>query len=234
MTREEIIDYVLSKLDEKSPFDEPLNFIAAANDPSYDKVKPIKVYVEDFLDHVANDCLRTLPLSLLHSDISIYTTSNLVVNSQGVGEVLLSNLSSTDDYLRVIRVYVDYWKRDALAVISSSDPLYPLQLNNNTRGKRYKPIVAVVPEKSMLELYSLPGMENSNTGSSNPRTINSNIYYINCNKTAGSNSANPVLSNIDEFIAIRCAELISNVFKMSELSKIFQKELTEKVNSVLK
>ena len=69
MTRDQLIDRVLTKLDEKSPFDEPQSFIAAEGDSSYDKVKPIKVYVDDLLDEAANDCLRMLPLSLVRNDI---------------------------------------------------------------------------------------------------------------------------------------------------------------------
>lgn len=219
MTREELINRVLTKLDEKSPFDEPQTFIAADGDPSYDKVKPIKVYVDDLLDEAANDCLRMLPLSLVGKDV-VKDSSNAYNVTDGVGIIPLLH-----GYFRLVRVRADGWKKEVTAFITSSNPLYLVQLNEETRGKLSKPVVAFVPELSRLELYSFPGMKGG--------TVAADIYYIPCNKTAGSDTADPVLSSIDELIVIRCAELVCDVFG-SQTAQVFQKEFTEKVNSVLK
>ena len=103
--------------------------------------------------------------------------------------------------------------------------LYSLQQEEETRGKLCKPVVALVPELLQLELYSFPGVEEGK--------VAADIHYIPCTKTAGSDSNNPVLSPIDEYIIIRCAELVCNVFG-NQQAQVFQKEFAEKVNSVLK
>lgn len=218
MTRAELIELVLTKLDEKSPFDEPQSFIAADGDPSYDKVKPIKVYVDDLLDEAANDCLRMLPLSLVGKDVKHEAISDITVTN-GVAEIALLH-----GYVRFVRVRANGWKKDVTSFITSSDPLYLLQQDENTRGKLCKPVAAFVPELLRLELYSFPGAS---------KVESVDMYYIPCNKTAGSDTINPVNSSIDELIVIRCAELLCNVFG-SQTATVFQKEFAEKVNSVLR
>lgn len=221
MTRAELIDRVLTKLDEKSPFDEPQSFIAADGDTSYDKVKPIKMYVEDLLDEAANDCLRVLPLSLVGKDVSVESTDITIKN--GVGEIPLLQDAS---YVRFVRVSADSWKKEVTSFITSSDSLYLLQQNENTRGKLCKPVVAIVPECSRLELYSFPNAKED-------EKITATLHFILCNKTAGSDTDHAVKSGIDELIVIRCAELVSNIFGSAN-AQVFQNEFTEKVNSVLK
>lgn len=218
MTRAELIGLVLTKLDEKSPFDEPQSFIAADGDPSYDKVKPIKVYVDDLLDEAANDCLRMLPLSLVGKDVKHEVISDITVTN-GVAEIALLY-----GYVRFVRVRAEGWKKDVTSFITSSDPLYLLQQDEDTRGKLCKPVAAFVPELLRLELYSFPGAS---------KVESVDMHYIPCNKTAGSDSKAPVLSPIDEYIVIRCAELVCNVFG-NQQAQVFQKEFTEKINSVLK
>ena len=98
-------------------------------------------------------------------------------------------------------------------------PMYLLQQDEDARGKLCKPIVAIVPEKDCLELYSFPGMAG--------KTTNTDVFYISCNKEAEN-----IVSDIDELVAIRCAELLCNVFG-SQSAQVFQKEFAEKNNSVL-
>lgn len=233
MTRAELISRVQTKLDEKSPFDEPQSLIAAAGDSSYDKVKPITMYIDDLLDEAANDCLRMLPLSLVGKDVQKLSllgsnapavdAAKQVVVTDGVGVLPLSANGITH-YIRLLRVRADGWKKEVTSFITSSDPYYLVQQNHTTRGKLYKPVVAIVPEKDCLELYSFPGMAG--------QTIYTEVFYIPCDRQAGSDKANPVLSPIDELIAIRCAELVCNIFG-NQNAQVFQKEFTEKVNSVL-
>ena len=227
MTRSELISRVQTKLDEKSPFDEPQSLIAAAGDSSYDKVKPITMYIDDLLDEAANDCLRMLPLSLVGKDVEKLSLQSVQVDADGVGRILLSS-NSINSYIRLIRVRVNSWQKEVTAFITSFDPLYLLQQDQHTRGKLCKPIVALVSERDCVELYSFPGMENTTM-----KTGPAEVYYIPCNKQAGSDKANPVLSPIDELIAIRCAELVCNIFG-NQNAQVFQKEFTEKVNSVLR
>lgn len=222
MTRAELISRVQTKLDEKSPFDEPQNLIAAAGDSSYDKVKPITMYIDDLLDEAANDCLRMLPLSLVGADVQ--KLSHNVTVTDGIGVMPLSTNNITN-YARLLRVRADGWKKEVTSFITSSDPYYLVQQNHTTRGKLYKPVVAIVPEKNCLELFSFP---NVNNGSK----VAVDVTYIHCDRQAGSDKSNPVKSPIDELIAIRCAELVCNIFG-NQNAQLFQKEFVEKVNSVL-
>ena len=66
-TREEYIEAVKVKLEEISPFKEPDHFIDGTSDPDFDCVKPIVSYIEKNLDEAAQNCLRSLPLSLLQA-----------------------------------------------------------------------------------------------------------------------------------------------------------------------
>ena len=222
MTRAELISRVQTKLDEKSPFDEPQSLIAAAGDSSYDKVKPITMYIDDLLDEAANDCLRMLPLSLVGADVQHVLGPATIINNDEVAEIKLS----TQNLLkaRFTRVRSAGWKKEVTSFITSSDPYYLVQQNHTTRGKLYKPVVAIVPEKDCLELYSFPGMAGT--------TTYTEVFYISCDKQAGSDKINPVLSPIDELIAIRCAELVCNIFG-NQNAQVFRKEFTEKVNSIL-
>lgn len=221
LTRDQLIEYVKTKLDEHSPFDEPLSMIAAAGDPDYDKVKPIKKCIDDLLNEAANDCLRMLPLTLVGADTdSLSLTITIDSNEVGIINLAVNKLLKA----RFTRVLTRLWKKEVTSFITSSDPLYLVQQNTTTRGKLYKPIVALVPEKDCLELYSFPG-----NGSS---SVLGAVYYISCDKEAGADMGNPVRSDIDELVAIRCAELVCNVFG-NQSAQIFKKEFTEKVNSVL-
>lgn len=223
MTRAELISRVQTKLDEKSPFDEPQSLIAAAGDSSYDKVKPITMYIDDLLDEAANDCLRMLPLSLVGADVQ--KLSLQVVVTDGVGVLPLSTNGITH-YVRLLRVRADGWKKEVTSFITSSDPYYLVQQNHTTRGKLCKPVVAWVPENDRLELFSFPNVSDNNTN------VAVDVTYIHCNKQAGSDKDNPVLSPIDDLIVIRCAELVCNIFG-NQNTQVFQKEFVEKVNSVL-
>lgn len=217
LTRQQLIDYVRTKLDEHSPFDEPQSFIAAAGDPDYDKVKPIVKYIDDLLNEVANDCLRMLPLTLVGADVQKLICPEISIDDDEVVRIKLSTQNLLN--ARFTRVKATLWKKEVTSFITSSNPMYLLQQDEDARGKLCKPIVAIVPEKDCLELYSFPGMAG--------KTTNTDVFYISCNKEAEN-----IVSDIDELVAIRCAELLCNVFG-SQSAQVFQKEFAEKNNSVL-
>lgn len=217
LTRQQLIDYVRTKLDEHSPFDEPQSFIAAAGDPDYDKVKPIVKYIDDLLNEAANDCLRMLPLTLVGADVQKLICPEISIDDDEVVRIKLSTQNLLN--ARFTRVKATLWKKEVTSFITSSNPMYLLQQDEDARGKLCKPIVAIVPEKDCLELYSFPGMAG--------KTTNTDVFYISCNKEAEN-----IVSDIDELVAIRCAELVCNVFG-SQSAQVFQKEFAEKNNSVL-
>ena len=90
MTRAQYIEAVLVKLEEINPFAEPDTFIAAEGDSAYaNAVKPSKSYVDKSLDEAAHNCLRSLPLSLLHEDVQRIKLNNdnvtMNIDGEGVG-----------------------------------------------------------------------------------------------------------------------------------------------------
>lgn len=221
MTRDNYIQRVKVKLEEISPFDEPQSFIVADGDPDYQKVKPIISYIEESLDEATRDCLNNLPLSLLASDIED-DKECFHIDKHGVGHV-----DGFDEYMRLVRVASPVWERDVTAFITSSDPLYLLQQNKYTRGKCCKPVVAYVPERQELELYSFPpNMRPEDC--CDCASSHAKVYYIDCRK-----KAEKVSSHIEDFIVLRCAALVLEILKDQNAAAIMT-EYNNKLNDILK
>jgi len=213
MTRDEYILAVKAKLEEISPFDgADDNFIAAGSDK---RVKPIQSYIESELDNAARFCLNTLPLSLLSEDIESDSKS-VRVDKKGVGHV-----SDQYEYVRYVRISCDLLDRDILSVISTSSPMYTLQLNKYTRGGYAKPVAAYNPEEHELEIFSFSG--NENTGQK------ADISYIDT-----SIKAELVQSRIEEYIILRTAMCVARILGDVNTSTIFEKEWTELAAPILK
>lgn len=217
MTISDYIERVRAKLDEFSPFVEPTTFVAAGGDPSYNDVKPIVAYIERELPNAVKYCLSTLPSKLLSKDIVIdslyFTISNEVGFAPSVTTCDLSNR-------RLIRAQVaGYWERDVTSFISTESPLYLLQQNKHTRGKVAKPVVVYSPETNGLELYSFPYPY---AGSS---TID--LWSVDTSK-----SADLVISNIEDFIIIRCAQLVLDILGNANGAAIMEKEYIRKVEAL--
>jgi hypothetical protein len=209
MTRQEYIDKVKVKLDEVSPFDEPLTFIAANGDDSYDKVKPITKYIDEELNNATEYCLRMLPLKVLASDIEKEELS--LTNTNGVGIVQFA------DTYRLCRVSVVDWERDATHSFTTEDAEYLLQQNKHTRSGIAKPAVFFNPEDSTLELYSLPA---------DSKTDKATIYRIDL-----TTKAEQVQSNISDFIALKCAHLVLDILG-NQNSALMEKELERKISAL--
>jgi len=220
MTRAQYIDKVKAKLEEISPFADPASLLVMDNGQNTN-VKPIISYIESSLDEAAKDCLNNLPLTLLASDVDEQQYC-LPIDMQGVG-----HLNGMDEYLRFIRVECAAWERDVTAFITSSDPLYLIQQNKYTRGKCSKPVVAYVPERNELELFSFPpSMRPEDCGDC--ASVHANVYYINCNK-----KAERVQSKIEDFIVLRCAALVLEILKDQNAATMMA-EYNNKINDILK
>jgi hypothetical protein len=209
MTRQEYINKVKVKLDEVSPFDEPLTFIAADGDSSYDKVKPIVNYIDELLDNATQFCLRVLPLSLLSADVEKkeeeLTVSNKIGEIKGYAD------------RRLCRVRVADWKRDVTHFFTSEDANYLIQQNEHTRSGIAKPSVFYVAEEDHLELYSFSYETTTNSAL---------VWSIDTLKRTED-----VESNISDFIALKCAQLVLDVLGSTN-SAIMEKEFERKVNAV--
>lgn len=209
MTRQEYIEKVKVKLDEVSPFEEPLTFIAADGDSSYDKVKPISIYIEKELDNAVYFCLKTLPLKVLSKDIK--KEERELVTNEGVGNVVSSNEE------RLCRVRVNGWERDVITFSTPEDARYSLQQNKHTRSGIARPSVFYNPEESMIELFSVPADFEADKAT---------IWSIDL-----ATKAEDVKSDISDFIVLKCAQLVLDILG-SQNSSIMEKELVRKVTAL--
>lgn len=209
MTKKEYIEKVKVKLDEVSPFEEPLTFIAADGDSSYDKVKPITKYIEEELDNAARYCLSVLPLSLLTNDIKSGVASLTITN--GVGAALCRS------NMRLCRVKAADWERDVTHFFTSEDAEYLVQQNKHTRSGVAKPSVFFIPERDEIELYSFP---------INSQTDSVTIWSIDTYTKAEN-----VVSNISDFIVLKCAQLVLDILGNTN-SALMEKEFERKVSAL--
>lgn len=229
-TRQELIDAVKVKLEEISPFEEPASFIAAG-DTAIDSVKPIISYIERTLDEAAHNCLRSLPLTLLHADIQ-RKTDGMTVDVNGVGYV--TGLNATYRYIRFMH---ETLQRDITAFISSESPLYLVQQNRYVHGGPAKPVAVIASwhdgtNAGQIEIYSFkPKMaEDFDPSNVSPDYV---LLYINTEKTAGTDSSDPVQSSIDEFIVLECAAMVAEILGNVNTAQICRQEQTSKLQAIV-
>lgn len=221
LSETDLIEEVKTKMEEISPFDEPDNFIVAGGDASYDKVKAIVSYIKQELPNAISYCLSTLPLSLLAADVKCIEVKNIHIDKNCVG--ILDNMY---DWFRYARVSVpEYWRRDVTSFLTSSDAMYLVEQHPYVGSGACKPKVVVVPELGVLELHSFPGHANEDIDTE------VNVYYINP-VVAKVNDDFDIESAISDYISLRCAECVYNIFGMQQ-SAIMAKMFNEKVTSVL-
>jgi hypothetical protein len=223
MTIAEYIEGVKAKLDEFSPFEEPMSFIAVG-DADAAKVKPVVAYIEQELPNAVRYCLSILPQSLLSKDIE-KNAASFTLNSDRVGVVESSeelDLSAQ----RLIRVRVpNYWKRDVTAFLKSEDAEYLIQQNANTRAGAYKPQVVYVAEDNALELYSFPYKLDGESAVDAEWDVD--IWSINVEK-----SADGILSNVHDFVIIKCAQLVMDILGNANGSQSLDKEFQRKIEAL--
>ena len=229
MTREEYIQAVKVKLEEISSFGEPDSFIAAA-DTAISSVKPIISYIERTLDEAAHNCLRSLPLTLLHADIQRKTTG-MTVDVNGVGFV--TGINAT---YRYIRFRHEALQRDITAFISSEDPLYLVQQNRHVHGGTAKPVAVLASfhngtNAGQIEIYSFKPKMAENF---DPLAVSTDfvLLYINTEKNAGSDQSNHVESPIDEFIVLECAAMVAEILGDTTTAQICRQEQATKLQAI--
>ena len=210
MERNYYIEKVKVKLDEFSPFEEPSSFIAADGDTAYDKVKPVVAYINEELDNAVRFCLNSLPLSLLSADVE--KENEVITIEDGVGVVGTSYANK-----RLVRVKASDWDRDVTHFFTSEDAEYLLQQNKHTRSGVAKPSVFYIPEEETLELYSFP--KGSNTTGVNVWSIDTTI------------KAEEVLSEISDYIVLKCAQLVFNILGNANGATMMENEFTRKLNA---
>lgn len=137
MNRRSIVEQVLVRMDEISPFD---NNQAIQGFP-----------VDKFLNQAAIDLLFLLPPTAITCQVSVTTEPTESSETEG-----MAYLDMPPDYLKLAKVRLTEWLRPVHETIAESSHEYNLQHNKYTRGGIAKPVVAevVVGNERRLELYS--------------------------------------------------------------------------------
>lgn len=229
MIRAEYIDAVKVKIEEISPFDEPDAFIA--NDPT-SPVKPIISYIDKSLDEATSNCLRALPLTLLHADVE-RSNPTMVINDKGVGEFAIS------PNRRFIRFrHSSALERDITAFITSEDPQYLVMQNPHCRPKQCKTMAVVSSDADngagQMEIYSYP--------ESLYGTTQTDAYLLSIDLTkkpgvvADYSPATPALvqSPIEDLIVLECARMVFNILGNFDGAKVCEAEQQAKIQAILK
>lgn len=125
-TRSEIIQMVMKKMDELTPYNEGLVLTPLGSQ------KPIENTIDSILDECARDILLSHPLSKLPLTSIIPTPAG---QTDGSGFIALPT-----DYLRLVSLQIAGFKKDIVHLITPEDPLYKLQANEFVRGTKNKPV----------------------------------------------------------------------------------------------
>lgn len=225
-TREEYIEAVKVKLEEISPFDEPDSFIADG-DSAANTVKPIISYIDKSLDEATVRSLNSLPITLLHADIA-RTTGTMPIDDKGVGIIPISVNR------RFVRFRQELLKRDITAFITTEDPLYLVQQDEDVRGGICKPVAVISSDYNdgaaaagQLEIYSFP---KEYYGTSEQTFY---LTSIDLAKKPGSNEANHINSPIEEFIVLECAAMVASILGDTATTQICQTQYQAKLQATL-
>lgn len=222
-TQEEYIEAVKVKLEEISPFKEPDEFIAS-DDSSANSVKPIISYIDQSLDEAAHNCLRSLPLSLLHADIE-RKTDGMSIDVNGVGIIIGINAT-----YRYVRFHHSALEHDITAFITSESPIYLLQQNTHTRGGQAKPVAVVASyhdgsNAGQMEIYSFPSSDTEGDYV---------LLYIDTEKNPASDAPGAkIQSPIDDLIVLECARIVFNILGNADGAKRCLNDFTSKVQSII-
>jgi hypothetical protein len=129
MTRQELIDQVLAKLDEITVFDDAQQV-------------PTVALVDKLLNEATIDMLRNAPLHFLTPttvDVESSSIEHTKILNEGYGYIVLP-----PDFLRLYSFKMMTWRRPVTLAISVDNPKYKLQYNKITRGGIAKPVVVVL------------------------------------------------------------------------------------------
>jgi hypothetical protein len=145
-TRPAIIQMVMIKMDELTPYSEGLTSIS----PSLQPLKPIQTTIDAVLNECATDLLLSHPINRLEVT---NTTPVLTPKSDGSGTMPLPL-----DFLRLVSFQVVGFVRPVTELLDRLDPRVKLQYQRYTRGGKAKP-VAVREITNLFHYFSLSPLD---------------------------------------------------------------------------
>jgi hypothetical protein len=216
MTRTEIIDYVMSLIDEVTAegLDNPVTNIERLLDKS-----------TDFVIRTAPDQMVS-SLSKLggnHFTDGEMVQSRVIINQDGSGYYVLPV-----DFVRLISFKLDSWSRPIFDLINNKDPRYNLQKNRVRRGNKYQPIGALIPFAAYLDEEKRENVHNVNLAieffsTDDMRDTVSNFIYI--PKTLAEDISENLLDPVSWECASRCLHVLRRYDEAKEASRRAELEL---------
>lgn len=104
--------------------------------------------VDRMLDEAARWVVRAVPLKALGPGKELPVQS-LEAREDGTG-----SLSLPDDFVRLLRMRMEGWRRPVVVPIRDTDDAYVQQFNHVLRGGESKPVVALCEDDRRLEYFS--------------------------------------------------------------------------------
>lgn len=217
MLGSDIVDLVVVKMEEHTPFGPGNDSLLAGNDV-LEEVKPIYDYIKETLAQAADEMLLIAPL---HRLSGIVTSQGNITGDLDITTKEVVYVSKPTDYLRLHTLQCSSWQRAVHEVVREQDPRYELQYNYWTRGSAQKPVV-VDKGGDKLECYSLRG------GAVGMSSYNVQEFsYV-----PHFDEATDYPTDVAEVIALNTARKVYGIFGDTERAAIMQKEI-EAVMSVM-
>ena len=128
MTTAQLVDRIMVKLEEFTPFQQ--NVMIAAPQATGFEVKPIRSYIEDTLDDSCNEVLKILPIGMINPD-PLNITNQDTANSRFI---------LGDDFLRIHTLKMNEWEKSINIAFIEGSPTHELQKCEWTKGGKCKPV----------------------------------------------------------------------------------------------
>ena len=149
MTREQVIQKVLSKLDEVAPFDDSTIVTGADS-----LANPVRAIVLELMDECANQVLLDAPINSCPVT-SFSSTITLDITNASVDGVLTIQMAA--DFIKIATLDLSCWDRPISRTYPQDHPIYQLQRNKYTRGGLSKPVGILIktPAGFNIECYTI-------------------------------------------------------------------------------
>jgi hypothetical protein len=146
MTRNDIIEWVVNKIDEVLPGGENLQGETAIEAPIG--------FIDEELDSSARHVLLIAPddmvMSAIKAGVNHNQTGTAVPSRLIINQDLTAKYVLPTDFLRFVDIKLDSWARSVPEVIDYKDPKYINQVNRFRRGDWRKPKAVLAPFKEYV------------------------------------------------------------------------------------
>lgn len=206
MLGSDIIDLVIVKMEEHSPFSiKPGEKMLAGGD-IMEEIKPVYSYIETHLHEAADEILLAIPIQHL-ADIKENGDSLVIKEDKNDSSICVIN--KPYNWLRLHTLWINGWQRPVHNVIYPENPMYALQFNRWSRGTPQKPVVT--DDGLFLHCYSV-----KDNGTLSIREF----FYI-----SHFDKGTDYPRDIAELISLNTARKVYEVFGNTEQSSAMSNEI---------